>query len=164
MKWMLLLLVVALGTPHPLSAQGSLPVEAGARLRVLYSFPEARDRHVVGSLIESDSTVLRLRQDQVIQPLLWGRVRSVQVSINPGFPQAETIGAVIGGVLGHSLYSEYAEQNEWSNAEAALLGVPAGAVAGYLIGRLLGAEKWRTVGKSSFPNRSGKPALETDGP
>jgi hypothetical protein len=150
----LLLFALVFHGPGPVCAQESSDVVAGARLRVQYSLSEAREQRVGGNLLDADSAVLRLREGQNIQTLLWDRIRRVQVSTRPRSAHAETIGAVIGGFVGLSIFKQWADAryltDEWNGAGAATIGLPAGAVAGYVAGRLLGVERWRTVAKASL--------------
>lgn len=149
MKALLLLLGMVLGKVELLPAQDLPGGRPSARLRVLHSPPGEGAQNVVGSLVDADSAVLRLRRGQEIRTLPWARVQRVQVSVKRRSSHAETTGAVLGGIVGIAIFKQWADANyprsEYSGAGAATIGLPAGAVAGYVAGKILGAERWRTV-------------------
>jgi len=136
--------------PLTLSAQRDdrARVEPGSRVRVHLDDPGAP--RVVGRLIRSDSAQLLLvTEGGDGQALPWDEIRGVEVSAGRGSWGNALLGAGIGAVVGGVGYRMYLdsryENDEWNGVVATVVGAPAGALAGFLMGRVVGPERWKSL-------------------
>jgi hypothetical protein len=151
---MLRLLIVILGLTCPavIGAQQASPLAPGARVRVRIA---PSGRHHTGTLLSLRNDTLTLdragRDGAIALPLT--DVTQLERSLGPGRCRTRgarlecaVLGTLTGAVVGGAILYQLTTCTECdSSGIGVLLGVPAGAVLGLLVGLYVGGERWERL-------------------
>lgn len=107
-------------------------------------------RQVIGRLEHLDSSLLMLRTQHQSHRYGTDEVLRIERLIRRSRRAAHIpAGAVIGGVAGFGLakviFDHRYQDDQYNGAAALVVGLPAGALAGVLVGMITGQERWRRV-------------------